>query len=423
VFYGWWVVAASAVGLFWGVPVAVYSFSVFLKPLMQDFHADRGAISFAFTLQQIVGALSTPLTGWLIGRYGARKVILSANAMFGMILLFNRTFSTTLWHCYLFYAALGLVVQGIGPIAYGHVACHWFDRHRGLALGLMLVGIGSGAIIMPSFAHALTARYGWHMAYTLLGFLVLLIPIPVVAAILKEKPEDLGLLPDGARPGLGAAPPKADHLGLTRYDAWGSRTFWLMVCAFSLVSMSVQGCLVHMTAMFTDHGITAQTAAFGVSVMGAAVLIGRVGTGYLLDRFFASYVAALFFAGAAVGIGLLMIGSTPSIVFVGAFLVGLGLGAEVDMIAYLVSRYFGLRSFSEIYSLAFSAFVLAGAFGPLLMGAGFDFTGSYHAPLVAFLVATLFAAVLMTRLGPYRYRATQREENGSLLRVQAESRT
>ena len=98
VFYGWWVVAASAVGLFWGVPVAVYSFSVFLKPLMQDFHAGRGAVSFAFTLQQIVGALSTPLTGWLIGRYGARKVVLSANAMFGMILLFNRTFSTTLWH-------------------------------------------------------------------------------------------------------------------------------------------------------------------------------------------------------------------------------------------------------------------------------------------------------------------------------------
>ena len=419
VFYGWWIVAAAAVGLFWGVPLTVYSFSVFLKPLMQDFHAGRAAISLAFTLKLFVAALSTPLVGWLIGRYGARKVILAATAMFGAILLSNRIFSSTLWHFYFFYAALGLLVHGMGPIPYGHVVAHWFDRKRGLALGLMMVGIGSGAMIVPPFAQGLIARYGWHAAYAILGSLVLLIPIPVVAAILKEKPQDLGLSPDGARPKLGAAP-LGDSPGLSRYDAWRSRTFWFMVCSFSLVSVSVQGCLVHMTALLTDLGISVQTAAFGVSLMGAAVLIGRVGTGYLLDRFFGSYVAALFFGGAAVGIGLLMIGRPLSITFLGAFLIGLGLGAEVDMIAYLVSRYFGLRSFAEIYSLVFGAFALSGAFGPLLMGAGFDFTGSYHAPLIAFFAATLAAAVLMTRLGPYRYRASQREETEQILPVQAE---
>jgi MFS family permease len=110
-----------------------------------------------------------------------------------------------------------------------------------------------------------------------------------------------------------------------------------------------EGCLVHMSAMLTDRGITVQTAAFVASVMGAAMLIGRIGTGYLLDRFFASRVAVLLFGGAALGIGLLMIGREPSIAFIGAFLVGLGLGAEVDMIAFLVSRYFGIRSFAEIY--------------------------------------------------------------------------
>ena len=418
VFYGWWVVAAAAVGLFWGVPLTVYSFSVFLKPLMQDFHAGRAAVSLAFTLALMVSALSAPITGWLVGRYGVRKVILPATAMFGAILLSNRAFTATLWHFYFFYAALGLLVHGLGPIPYGHVISHWFDRNRGLALGLMMVGIGSGGIIMPAFAHALIARYGWHMAYAIVGSLVLLIPIPVVAAILKEKPQDLGLSPDGARPRLGAALPETSLLGLSRYDAWRSRTFWIMVCAFSLVSVSVQGCLVHITAMLTDRGISVQTAALGASVMGAAVLIGRVGTGYLLDRFFASRMAALLFGGAAAGIALLMIGSTPSIAFLGAFLVGLGLGAEVDLIAYLVSRYFGLRSFAEIYSLIFGAFALAGAFGPLVMGAGFDLTGSYHAPLVAFVAATLVAAVLMTRLGPYLYRAGQVGENEQILPIQ-----
>jgi len=209
---------------------------------------------------------------------------------------------------------------------------------------------------------------------------------------------------------------------LSRSDAWRSRTFWLMLCAFSLVSASVQGCLVHMAAMLTDRGITAQTAAFGASLMGAAVLIGRGGTGYLLDRFFASRVAALLFGGAAIGIGLLLIGSSPSTAFLGAFLVGLGLGAELDILAFLVSRYFGLRSFAEIYSLVFGAFALAGAFGPLLMGAGFDLTGSYNAPLAVLFTSTLIAAGLMTRLGRYRYPAAQREENEPPIRVEAEGR-
>jgi MFS family permease len=420
VFYGWWIVGAAAVGLFWAVPITVYSFAVFLKPLMQDFHASRTAVSLAFTLKLIVGALSTPSVGWLIGRYGDRKVILTASAVFGVVLLSNKPFSGTLRHFYFFYAGLGLLIQGMGPLPYGHVVSHWFDRHRGLALGVMMVGIGSGAMIMPSFAQGLIAHYGWHAAYAILGGLVLLIPIPVVAAILKEKPQDLGLLADGAESGLGAAPHGAGSDGLSRYEAWHSRTFWLMVCAFSLVSVSVQGCLVHLSAMLTDRDIAVQTAALGASVAGAAVLIGRVGTGYLLDRFFGAYVAALFFGGAAAGIGLLIVGRALPIAFTGAFLVGLGLGAEVDVIAYLVSRYFGLRSFAEIYSLVFGAFALAGAFGPLLMGAGFDLTGSYRVPLVAFFAATLIAVLLMTRLGPYRYRVSHRDEKEPILPIQAE---
>jgi cyanate permease len=404
-FYGWWVVAAAAVGLFWGVPITVFSFSAFLKPLMQTFHAGRAAVSLAFTLQLVVGALSSPLAGWLIGRYGARKVILCGTSLFGAMLLFNRVLSTTLLHLYFFYAVLGFTVHGMGPIPYGHVVSHWFDRRRGLALGLMMIGIGSGAMIIPAFAHQLIARYGWHAAYTILGSMVLLISIPVVAAILKEKPQDLGLSPDGAQ--LGAVLPPANLAGLSRSEAWRSQTFWILVCAFSLVSVSVQGCLVHVTAMLTDRGMTAQRAAFGASVMGAAVLIGRIGTGYLLDHFFAARLAVLLFGGAAVGIGLFLMSAAPAGAFVAAFLVGLGLGAEVDMIAYLVSRYFGLRSFAEIYSVVFGAFALAGAFGPLIMGAGFDRTGSYSAPLLGFLLATVVATALMTRLGPYRYGASK----------------
>ena len=405
-FYGWWVVSACAVGLFWGPPVTVFCFPVFLKPLMLDFHAGRAAVSLGFTLQLFAIGVGAPFVGWLIDRYGSRKVILVATSMFACILLLNKPLSANLWRFYFFNIALGLVENGVGPLPYGKLVSLWFDRSRGLALGLMMVGIGSGAMIMPSVAQQLIARFGWHTAYSVFGGAVFFIAMPVVGVLLREKPQDLGLLPDGAPPKNVVAGSEVVVPGLSALNAWSTGTFWLMVCAFFLVSASVQGCVIHLAAMLSDRGTSSQMAALGSSLAGAAVLLGRVGTGYLLDRFFAPRVATVFFGGAAVGIGLLWMGGTATILFAGALFVGLGLGAEVDLIAYLISRYFGLRAFGKVYSAAFAAFALAGALGPLIMGAGFDLTGSYHGPLASFFAATLVAAALMTRLGPYRYVAS-----------------
>jgi cyanate permease len=220
----------------------------------------------------------------------------------------------------------------------------------------------------------------------------------------------MNLQPDGLQardssPVAGAVMP-----GVSALDAWSTGSFWWMVCAFFLVSGSVQGCVIHLAAMVTDRGMSPQRAALSSSVAGAAVLLGRVGTGFLLDRFFAPRVAAVFFAGSAIGIGLLWVGSTAAILFSGAFFTGLGLGAELDIIAYLISRYFGLRAFGKIYGSAFAAFALAAALGPLLMGAGFDHTGSYRVPLAILLVAILLATALISSLGPYRYQAASGNE-------------
>jgi MFS family permease len=394
-FYGWWVVFASAVGLFLGVPITVYCFSVFLKPLMQEFHVGRGAVSLGFTLHLLAAAFSAPLAGWFIDRYGSRKVILAGTATFGLILIANRLFSATLGGFYFFCVVLGVALHGVGPIPYGDLVSRWFDRNRGLAIGLMMLGIGLGAMLMPSIAQHLIARFGWHAAYAVFGGAVLLIALPTATFLLRTKPEDLDLLSDGTL--KQNTPP-----GLSAKEAWRSRTLWLLVCAFFLVSASVQGCVIHMAAMLGDRGVSIQRAALGSSLVGVAVLFGRVGTGYLLDRLFAPRLAAAFFGGASLGIALLWIGA-PSLLFAGAFLIGLGLGAEVDFIAYLTSRYFGLRAFGKIYSLIFAAFGLSGALGPLFMGVGFDRTGSYRVPLLVFFFATLLASVLMTQLGPYSF--------------------
>jgi MFS family permease len=253
IFYGWWVVLASAIGLFWGVPITVYSFSVFFKPLMQEFHAGRAAVSLAFTLKLFAAALCAAPIGWLTNRYGARRVILTSTGFFGSILLASRLFSGSIAQFYCFYVLLGFCVGGVGPIPYGFLVSHWFDRLRGLALGLTMLGIGLGAVIMPSLAQALIARFGWKTAYSILGASALLISGPVVGCLVKESPEELDLLGDGrtAKPNTIA---DVAH-GLTAREAWRSQDFWLMALAFTLVSASVQGCVVHMAPMLSDRNL------------------------------------------------------------------------------------------------------------------------------------------------------------------------
>jgi MFS family permease len=405
IFYGWGVVLTAAFGLMLGTaPIISYSFGVFFKSLSLNFHAGRAAFSLAFTLHNLVGAFSIAATGRLIDRYGARKVIVPFSVIFGFLLLCAEAVSGKLWHLYLFYLALGIVSCGTGPVPYSDVVSHWFDGRRGLALGLMMLGLGIGAVIMPPLAAYSIVTFGWRATYAAFGAAVLILAVPLVLAFLKETPDEMGLLPDGATQ-VEAMPPRAgDEDGMSWNDASRGRTFWIMFSAFTLVSISVGACLVHMAAILSDRGSTAQAASLASSLLGLALLIGRVASGYLLDRIFGPYVAAWFFGGAAVGIALLWATRAPEFAFAAAFLIGLGLGAEIDIMGYLTGRYFGLRSFGEIYGYMVASFAAAGGLGAYLMGAGFDLTGSYNLPLATFFLATIASMLFMTRLGPYRYR-------------------
>jgi MFS family permease len=415
-FYGWWVVVASAIGLFLGpIPIMVFSFGVFLKPLVREFHAGRGPISLALTLATTILACGVPFAGRLIDRFGPRKVILPATIGAGLILLAAHFCSGKIWQLYLFYLALGIVGSGVAPVSYCYVISHWFDRHRGLALGLMMAGLGTGAFVMPSGAQYLIARFGWRHTFGIVGAAILLISLPVLTKFLVERPESMNLLPDGDAQVVVASPGLAVDMGLSWTEAWRTQTFWVLLCAVVLVSASVQACFAHIAAILADRGASARTAALATSLFGSGLLVGRTGSGYLLDHFFAPRVAALIFGCAGAGIGLLRIAGSQQLAFVAAFFIGLGLGAEVDIAAYLISRYFGLRSFGAIYGFIFGGFGLAGGLGAYLMGASFDQTGSYAFMLSLFCVATLIGAALMMLLKPYRYRSRAAGESDTEL--------
>jgi len=405
-FYGWLIVLVCAIGLFLGPPLMVFSFSIFFKSLVLGFHANRAAVSFAFSLFNIVGALGFPGFGMLIDRFGAKRVIVVSTFVYGLLLCSALWLGSSLWQLYLLFALLGIAMSGgPAPVPYGVVISHWFNRHRGLALALSMMGIGLGSVVVPILTERLIAHLGWRMAFAIFGGATLLVPLPVVAALLQNDPKERGLGPDGDHdPPVSQFPIRAKD-GLSWHDIWHSGTFWMLICIFSLTGASVHGAVLHMSSIFTDRAISAERAALATSLVGAAVMVGRLGSGFLLDRFFAPRIAILFYGGATLGIAILWAGMSGTITFSAAFLVGLGMGAEVETMGYMISRYFGLRAFGTAYGHAFGAFMISGAAGVALMGAGYDHFHSYAVPLAGLVGAMVVALILLTRLGPYEYGA------------------
>ena len=409
-FYGWLIVFVSAIGLFLGAPLMVFSFSIFFKPLTVDFHASRAAVSLAFSLFNSVGAVLIPGTGLLIDRFGAKRVILVSTLIFALVLCSSLWVGTSLWQLYLLFSLLGITMaSGPAPVPYGVVISHWFDRHRGLALALAMMGIGIGSMVVPILSQRLIAAFGWRVAFAIFGGATLLIPLPIVAGLLQNDPSERGLHPDGDEIAAESAPlsisnTQAEELpGLTWREIWHNPTFWIMICIFSLAGAAVHGVALHMAAIFTDRGITPERAAIATSLVGAAVIVGRLGSGYLLDRLFAPHVAILLYSATAVGTAILCTRTTGNPAFAAAFLAGLGMGAEVESMGYMISRYFGLHSFGAAYGHAFGAFMLAGAAGVWMMGAGYDRYHSYTVPLAVLCGAMVLALILLSRLGPYRF--------------------
>jgi MFS family permease len=404
VFYGWWVALTGSLGSFLGiVTVVVFSFGIFSKAIGREFHSGRAQVSLAFTILSLTSAVCFPVTGRLVDRYGPRKVLLTATTILGVILMSNIFLSRTLWQLYALFFAMGLVSSGAGTMPYADAVSHWFDKRRGLALSVLMLGMGLGAVVIPTIAQQLVQRWGWRVSYCLFGLAMVLIPVPAIAAFLKDKPQSMGLLPDGETDATARTRIAIGEEGPTVSEAARTSAFWIMLFAFFLLTASVHGCFIHLPAILTDRGSTAQTAALASSLLGVGVFIGRVSSGYLMDQFFAPRVAAAIFSAVAIGIAFLTIGHGIQSAFVGAFLVGLGTGAEVDIIAYLISRYFGLRSYGSISGWIWAIYGISGGLGAYLMGLGFDKTGSYVTPLGGFFVAAAVAALLIISLGPYRY--------------------
>jgi MFS family permease len=381
-----------------------FSFGVFLPSFQNEFGWSRGQISLALTLTILSAALVMPLAGRILDRVGARVFAPRATLLFGFAVISLYFVPGNLALFYAWFVIIGLLSAGAAPGPFARAISAWFDRRRGIALGLCMAGVGLGAAIMPLISRTAISAFGWRGAYVVIGCLILAV-VPVLLRLLHNAPGPVGCFVDN-NPDYKAASAASQVIGLTTKEACRQSDFWILLVAFFVAALTINGCTVHMVPMLIDRGVSFEAAAGVASTIGIALIFGRVLAGYLLDKFFAPFVAIIFLSGPILGMIILSQTSGGSVAVLSAMLLGVGVGAEVDVIAYMVSRYFGLKAFGEIYGYLFGVFVVGTGLGPLAMGYGFDNFGDYKPMYVTFAVLLSLSCLLMLRLGKYPDLAT-----------------
>ena len=392
----WWMAVAAILGLTLNTGVVQnFAFAVFIKPITADLQISRTTLTSAIAILSPLNVVITPLFGKAIDYYGLRAVHIPMIVCFAVAtaaLAFIQMPYALLILCFLPQHLFG---AGQSPVAYSKGIATWFDKDRGLALGIAIAGVGLGVAIIPPYANYLIVHYGWRVAYLGMGAAILVLALVPVLLWEREPP----IPPERVRP-------KGDNTvpGTSLKEAVSGWRFWAMTVSFFAAIVAINGTLTQVVALLTDRGVPLMVAVGALSVSGLALTGGRIVSGFCLDRFHGPYVATFFFVCSGIGVALLAGNIQP---FAGTVLCGLGIGAEVDLMAYFVSRYFGLKSFGAVYGLMFALFGMGVGVGPFLMSASHDYMGSYVPMMIVFEIVLAVVCLLLLSLGPYRFAAYQ----------------
>ena len=403
----WWIVVASLMAQLVGSgAINIFAFSVLLKPIANDLALGRGVLSSALLLSTCMTAVGCLSFGRLFDRGRIRAILLPAIALFSLSVASLALLRPSLVIVYLLFGLSGLFGTGQTPLGYSKVISQWFNKDRGLALGILHAGIGTGGFLVAQLTRFLLNGFGWRNACLGLGISTFLISFLPVAMFVREPSS---VVSTRLREGQDSRQTKV-VTGLTAAEVLRSWQFWMLALAVSLIVLTANGSLIHAVALLTDRGISVSMATAALSAAGLAMIVGGILCGYCLDRFFGPYVAISCVAFAIIGIGLLGSGAGGMVPIAGTVLCGFANGAEANLLPYFVSRYFGLRSFGQIFGYLFAVFMISVGVGPLLLGFSFDRWHSYGPMLVAFEFALLVACAIFLDLGPYRFPAQSQME-------------
>jgi MFS family permease len=394
---GWRALLVAVAGVATSVNATLlYGFSAMIVPLEKAFGWSRAELQPAITFLFLGAILSSQVVGWLNQRYGLRKVTLLSLAALSCGFLLLTQLRGSVWSLYLSFMAIAWAGLGTLQVTWTNLVNLWYERNRGLALAITLSGTGIAAIVMPPLVTKLTDIWGWQGGFVVMALMASLVAIPLVAIWMRAP-----VLIDAADAGQPAIKPAALS-GLSFHAGLRSARFWRCNIALTMVVSAILGIVTNGVPMLRERGMSAMEAGQIFSSFGISLILGRVVVGYLVDRLWAPAVAAVALFLPAIGCVLFgMAGGSAPLLVLATLLVGIGAGAEFDLAAFLVARYFGLRDYGRLFGVHLGLITLGSSLSPLLFGALYKATGSYMALLAYCTICFTAGALLLLTLGRY----------------------
>lgn len=390
---GWGTLVAAVIGTMCGlITITNYTQGFFVGPVTQEFGWTPPQFFLGFTVMMCTGLITAPLAGSLAQKVGLKKigVLGLIGHAIGYFLISVNTGNFIFW--LLSWAVLSFLASASLPIIWTAALNGFFKQHRGKAIGITMAGTGIGAFILPPIVEAIIADHGWRAAYQALGVGALVISLPIVLLLFKQKA--------GEEVDKGDSSPAG--WGLSRSEAIRTPKFWILSAVLFSTVIVVVGLLSNFERIMGSEGLDRPTIASIASIMGITVVIGRLGVGALVDRFWAPGVACVFFTLPAIGMYLLL-GTeiSHSLAILIAIFIGLAAGAELDMMAYLTGRYFGPRYYPAIFGGIYAAFTVGAGIAPVIFGASASSSGSYDQILTVSIGLLVLSMALFLMLGKY----------------------
>lgn len=387
--------AAALLGVACGAsPVPFNVLPLVMGPIHKDFGWDFATISAGVTVFGLIASLMAPVFGGFSDKFGVRPIALLSLFAFGLVFGAFYFLPASYPGYLLFWAVLGAIGIGSTPVTWSRAISLWFNRNRGLALGIMLLGTSLAAMVVPQIAQKAIATGGWRTAFPAVALLPLLVALPIGLLWFREPRPD-------ERP-AGISDSKGAVYGLTLGEAARGYRFWVLLASILLIALAYGGAHIHIAQIVAFHGFSAEVAASVLGVVAIGILTGRLLVGFLFDRFWAPGVACPALLLPAIACWLLIgTGTSLSLVMLGAFLLGFAAGAESDVIAYLAAKYFGMAHYGRIYGVLYMPFGIGSAISPIVYGIVRDQTGSYDPMLIAAMLLFATGGALLLTLGRY----------------------
>lgn len=384
---GWRIVLACAIANGTGVSLMFYTFSMFLVPMSAELGMTRGEAGRVQAMV-VAGALGAPLIGWLTDRLGFRTVFVLCSLVLVAVGVAQGTVIDNAWWLGASVAVAAFVSPGSSSVTLTRAVNAHFRRSRGLALGLVGIGVSITAILVPPVLHTIIDTHGWRAGFLTLAGIGLFIGLPLPLLLMPRAAATARV-----RGGL--------RFSITDLAFLRMRDFWLLVGAASLINVAIGGAISQMAPMIEAEGVSAAAAALAISAFAAGQFIGKLGGGWLLDKFEPRRLSATMIMVPATGFAMLLLGGGQVwLAILAAGLIGIVQGADVDIFAYLIARRFGLERYGAIFGSLHALGWIGTVLGILLFSSSFDRLGGY-APVQGLSLALLaIGAVLLLLLSP-----------------------